>query len=162
MTRNKRIILLAGICVAVLGTIIGVVLYRKFAPNKDHMELTKYFQMDKNGVKLILGDEISEADVLYQDRQVYVDINTIKERLNKRFYWDANENVLLYTTPNAVISAEPGSKDCFKNNSRSSKEYEIVRVDAEKVYVALDYVKEYTALEYKVYNKPTRVVISNE
>lgn len=162
MTRNKRIILLAGICVVVLGTIIGILLYRKFAPNKEHMELTKYFQMDKNGVKLILGDEISEADVLYQDRQVYVDINTVKERLNKRFYWDANENVLLYTTPNAVISAEPGSKDCFKNNSRSSKEYEIVRVDAEKVYVALDYVKEYTALEYKVYNKPTRVVISNE
>ena len=50
---------------------------------------------------------------------------------------------------------------CYQNNSKSNKDYEIVRVNGEKVYVALDYVKEHTALEYKVYNEPTRIVINN-
>lgn len=162
MKKNTKLLLFAGLGIVLIGIIIGIFLFQKYAPSKEHMDLAKYYQMDKDDVKLILGDEILDAEILYQDRQVYIDIELVKERLNSRFYWDKNENLLLYTTPNAVISAEPGSKDCFKNNSRNSKEYEIVRTDGEMVYVALDFVKEYTALEYKVYSKPARVVITNE
>lgn len=140
----------------------GRLLYQKFAPSKTHMKLTDYYKMEKSDVKVIMETDVLDTAALYQDRQVYVDIEMVKSRLNNRFYWDSNESLLLYTTPNAVIQAEPGSKDCYKNNSKSSRDYEIVRVDAEKVYVALDYVKEYTAFEYKVYNNPTRVVIQNE
>lgn len=162
MKKNTKILLLGGICFVLIGIIAGILLYQKFAPSKEHMKLTEYYKMEKDDVKLILEDEILETEALYQDRQVYVDVELVKSKLNNRFYWDANESLLLYTTPNAVISAEPGSKDCYKNNSKSSRDYEIVRVDTEHVYVALDYVKEYTALDYKVYSDPTRVVIKNE
>lgn len=162
MKKNVKVWILAGIGVVLIGIIAGIFLFQKFAPSKEHMKLTEYFKMEKGEVKLILEDEILDVDMLYQDRQVYVNLDTVKEKLNSGFYWDKNENLLLYTTSSAVISTEPGSKDCYKKNSKSSREYEIVRVDGEKVYVALDYVKEYTALEYKVYSNPTRVVIANE
>lgn len=163
MKKNVRIWIPigAGIFIVLVGIIVGVLLYRKFAPSKVHMNLTEYFKMDKDEVKIIVEDEILDADALYQDRQVYINIDMVKDRLNARFYWDGTENLLLYTTPNAVISAEPGSKECYKNNSKSSRDYEIVRTDGDKVYLALDFVKEYTALEYKVYSEPTRVVIGN-
>ena len=162
MKKNTKILMLGSICLVLVGIIVGVILYQKFAPSKEHMKLAEYYKMEKDDVKVILEDEILEAEALYQDRQVYIDIELVKSSLNNRFYWDANESLLLYTTPNAVIQAEPGSKDCYKNNSKSSRDYEIVRVDTEHVYVALDYVKEHTALEYKVYSDPTRVVIKNE
>lgn len=162
MKKNVKVWILAGIGVVLIGIIAGIFLFQKFAPSKEHMKLTEYFKMEKGEVKLILEDEILDVDMLYQDRQVYVNLDTVKEKLNSGFYWDKNENLLLYTTSSAVISTEPGSRDCYKKNSKSSREYEIVRVDGEKVYVALDYVKEYTALEYKVYSNPTRVVIANE
>lgn len=161
MKKNMKIWILAAGGIILVGIIVGVFLFQKFAPSKEHMELAKYFKMEKNDVKLIIEDEILDVDILYQDRQVYVDMDTVKERLNPRFYWDAHESTLLYTTPNAIISAEAESKDCYRNSSKSSRDFEIVRVDGEKVYVALDYVKEHTALEYKVYNNPTRVVIAN-
>lgn len=162
MKKNVKIWVLAGSCIILIGIIAGVFLFQKFAPSKEHMKLAEYFKMEKDDVKLILGDEILDAGALYQDRQVYVDMDIVKERLNSRFYWDSHESILLYTTPNAVISAEAGSKDCYKNNSRSGRDFEIVRVDGEEVYIALDYVKEHTALEYKVYSNPTRVVVTNE
>ena len=162
MKKNVKIWVLAGSCIILIGIIVGVFLFQKFAPSKEHMKLAEYFKMEKDDVKLILGDEILDAGALYQDRQVYVDMDIVKERLNSRFYWDSHESILLYTTPNAVISAEAGSKDCYKNNSRSGRDFEIVRVDGEEVYIALDYVKEHTALEYKVYSNPTRVVVTNE
>lgn len=161
MKKNTKVFILVAAALILIGIVVGIFLFRKFSPSKEHMKLTDYFKMEKNDVKVVLEGEILDVDALYQDKQVYLNIDMIKERLNSRFYWDRNESILLYTTPNAVISAEPGSKDCYKNNSKISRDYEIVRVDAEKVYVALDYVKEYTALEYKVYSDPTRIVISN-
>ncbi len=161
MKKNTKVFVAAAAVLLVIGIIAGILLYRKFSPSKEHMKLAEYFKMGKNDVRVILEDEILEVDALYQDRQVYLDFEMVKEKLNSRFYWDKNENLLLYSTPTAVISAEPGSMVCYQNNSKSNKDYEIVRVDGEKVYVALDYVKEHTALEYKVYNEPTRIVINN-
>ncbi|MCI8780031.1 MAG: hypothetical protein HFH70_05080 [Lachnospiraceae bacterium] len=161
MKKNTKVFVAAAAVLLVIGIIAGILLYRKFSPSKEHMKLAEYFKMGKNDVRVILEDEVLEVDALYQDRQVYLDFEMVKEKLNSRFYWDKNENLLLYSTPTAVISAEPGSMVCYQNNSKSNKDYEIVRVDGEKVYVALDYVKEHTALEYKVYNEPTRIVINN-
>ena len=161
MKKNTKVIVPVAMLLVVIGIIVGIFLFQKFSPSKEHMTLASYYKAGKNDVKVILNDEILDTVVLYQDRQVYLDIDTVTDKLNARFYWDKNESVLLYTTANAVISAEPGSKDCFKNNGKISKDYEIVREDAQRVYVALDYVKEYTALDYKVYKDPTRVVINN-
>ncbi|MDD7403764.1 MAG: glycosyl hydrolase family 18 protein [Butyribacter sp.] len=162
MKKNKNVIIAGIICIAVLGIIVGSILYHKFSPSKEMMKLTDYFQTKKDTVTVILGDEICDTPAVLQEKEIYLPVELVKEKLNTRFYWDKNENVLLYTTPNAVISAEAGSRDCYKNNSKSSREYEIVRADAETVYVALDYVKEYTALEYKIYNNPKRVVVTYE
>lgn len=162
MNRNKKIIIPVVACVALIGVIVGVLLYQKFSPSKEQMKLTEYFRSEKDSVSIILGDEICDTSALLQDKQIYLPVEFVKDKLNARFYWDKNENLLLYSTPNAVISAEAGSKDCYKNNSKSSREYEIVHANADKVYVALDYVKEYTALEYKLYKSPNRVVITYE
>ena len=161
MKKNTKVFMAVAAVLAVIGIIVGILLYRKFSPSKEHMKLTDYYQMEKNDVRVILEDEVLEVDALYQDKQVYLDFEMVKEKLNSRFYWDKNENLLLYSTPTAVISAEPGSRECYQNNSKSSREYEIVRIDAEQVYVALDYVKEHTALEYEIYSNPTRIVINN-
>ena len=160
MKRSKVIIpIVLGICI--VGVLTTAALISKFAPSKQHMELSKYFGIKGNQVKVILEDTICEQSALFQEKEIYVDFDFVKEKLNNRFYWDKNENQLIYTTSTAIITTEPGSKECYQNNSKITKEYELVKTEGEKVYVALDYVKEYTALEYKTYKKPNRVVINN-
>lgn len=162
MRKNIKIIIPMAVCIILIGIIIGIFLYQKFSPSKEKMKLTDYFNIEKDTVKVILGDEICDTPAMIQDKEIYLPIELVKEKLNTRFYWDVNESLLLYSTPNAVISAEAGSKDCYKNNSKMSKDYEIVHVDADKVYIALDYVEEYTALTYNSYSDPKRVVITYE
>ena len=36
----------------------------------------------------------------------YIDYETVIREFNHRFYWDQNENVLVYTTPTEIIQAE--------------------------------------------------------
>ena len=66
MKKNVKIWVLAGSCIILIGIIVGVFLFQKFAPSKEHMKLAEYFKMEKDDVKLILGDEILDAGALYQ------------------------------------------------------------------------------------------------
>lgn len=162
MSTKKKIVIPICVCILIGAILVGVALYKKFSPSTDKMSLTKYFNANKDEVEVILGDKIYEEKGIVQGKEIYLNLDTIKSVLNSRFYWDKNENLLLYSTPTAVISASAGSKDCFKNNSKTSKDYEIVTIQDDVVYVALDYVKEYTALDYKIYKNPQRVVVTYE
>ena len=61
MKEKKKLLIPLAAGVLVLGILIGILLYRKFAPNKEHMSLDKYFQAEQGEITLIVGDEISES-----------------------------------------------------------------------------------------------------
>lgn len=158
---NARKILMSAVAVLMIACIIAVVcLVKKYRPSNKVMPLNEYFHVEENQVQIILQDEIYDMKGVYSDGQVYLDVDTVKKYLNSRFYWDGKENVLLYTTPTSVISAAAGSKDYYTNKSKASKNYPIVRVESDMAYVALDYVKDYSAMDYIKYDNPNRVVIN--
>lgn len=162
--KNKKPIIL-GVLVVVLVAVIGImaVLIKKYAPNKTHMNLAEYFKVatDEGKMPVILEDKLSDTTAIMQDDHVYVNVTFVKSELNKRFYWDANENQLLYTTSTQVISTSLNSKDCYINKSKESEDFVLAIAQGDEVYIALDYVKMYTALDYQTYSKPDRVVIHN-
>lgn len=161
MKNKKRITIGVVVVLLALAAILAVIMLKKFAPNKTHMSLTKYFQVTDQGMMpVVLEDDICGLKAIEKDGHIYVDREFVTEKLNHRFYWDANENMLLYTTSTQLISAALNSKDCYINNkSRVSKDYTIAVAQDNVVYVALDYVQQYTAMDYKQYKKPNRIVI---
>lgn len=161
MKNKKRITIGVVVVLLALAAILAVIMLKKFAPNKTHMSLTKYFQVTDQGMMpVVLEDDICGLKAIEKDGYIYVDREFVTEKLNHRFYWDANENMLLYTTSTKLISAALNSKDCYINNkSRDSKDYTIAVAQDNVVYVALDYVQQYTAMDYKQYKKPNRIVI---
>ena len=161
MKNKKRITIGVVVVLLALAAILAVIMLKKFAPNNTHMSLTKYFQVTDQGMMpVVLEDDICGLKAIEKDGHIYVDREFVTEKLNHRFYWDANENMLLYTTSTKLISAALNSKDCYINNkSRDSKDYTIAVAQDNVVYVALDYVQQYTAMDYKQYKKPNRIVI---
>lgn len=159
--KNKKIVLIPVlVIILVIFTVAAVFLIRKYKPSNKTMSLQDYYQVEAGQIPIILQDEIYEGKGIEADGQIYVDTGLIKKYLNSRFYWDGAENLLLYTTATKVITASTGSNDFYSNKSKSSKDYPIVRVEGGTVYVALDYVKDYSAFEYKKYDEPSRVVIN--
>lgn len=132
---------------------------KKYTPSKHTMDLLDYYKVEDNRMLMIFQNEMSENKALYLDNTVYVDYDTVINEFNKRFYWDANENTLTYTTPTEVIRTEVGSNNYYINRSKSTLPYQIVKTDGDSVYIALDYIKLYTNVEYEVHEKPNRVVI---
>lgn len=79
-------------CALALAAILAVIMLKKFAPNKTHMSLTKYFQVTDQGMMpVVLDDDICGLKAIEKDGHIYVDREFVTEKLNHRFYWDANE-----------------------------------------------------------------------
>lgn len=161
MEKIKRNKLMIGvICVtAIVLIIVAAFVVKKLTPNKDVMDLTEYYQVDSDKVLVVLQNQVAEEQGLFLDGVAYVSYDTVEEYLNHRFYWDANENLLIYTTQSEVVKTEIGTSDYYVNKSKSSVPYQIVKTIGTKVYVALDYVKLFSNIEYEVYEEPNRVVI---
>lgn len=157
--KRKRQLIITSIVLIIIIISISVVLIKKFTPSKEILPLEKYYGNKDNEVVVVLQDEIYEKKGILIDKVIYLDYDTVVTKFNKRFYWDANENVLIYTTPSEVIKAEVGKKSYLVNKSKSNMNYPIVKVDGDKVYVALEFVKKYSDIQYEEYNNPKRVVI---
>lgn len=160
--KNKKPVFI-GILIVVLIALVATAAYviKKNTPSKVHMSLQKYFSVENGQAKVIFNDQITDANVICDNGKFYLDAAFVTENLNQRFYWDDAENVLLYTTSTAMIQTDLDSQDVYINNSKESKDYVTVKTDGQTAYIALDYVKEYTALDYKTYQSPDRVVIQN-
>ena len=93
------------------------------------------------------------------DGNAYVEYSVVRDFLNERFYVDHNENLLLYTLPKGTISTEVGSKEYSLQKERNSANYVILKMEGSTAYIALDFVKQYTNMDYRTYENPNRVII---
>lgn len=151
-----------GILLGILGivAIIAILLAKKYIPSTKMVDLNEYYSVDEDKIMLILQNNPYEEQGLYVDGRVYIDVATVTKYFNPRIYWDSNENLLIYTTATEIIKAEVGSQDYYINKSKSSVDYQIVKTDGDKAYVALDYIMQYSNLEYEVFENPNRIVFT--
>lgn len=164
MKKSKRFVpiiaVLALIIVVLLIMLCGSIL-QKYIPSKETEDLADYYGLsDEEEMAVILDNTVLETKGIYVDGEPYLNYNTVHDMLNERFYWDANENVLLYTTPTDLISANTGENRYFVTKAETAVGYTVARVDADTLYIALDFVQQYTDMAYTYFEAPNRVVVT--
>lgn len=152
------VLLIIVLIIYIVGNII-----EKYTPTDERADPTQYFELSEaDQIALILQNAKVEEKGLIADDEIYLEYSTVKDYLNSRFYWDPKENVLLYTTPTDVITAEVGSKDYNIGKTKNTENYVIVKVDGNKAYIALDFIQKYTNIAYEKFSEPNRVHITYE
>ncbi len=163
--KKRKAPVLAVIALLLIVAVIGLVtrLVKKYTPTSEVMDTREYFKLDQEDeTAVILENRVSDYKAKMTDGICYVDYDLVKDHLNERFYWDAQENLMLYTTPEDIIEIPAGGKDYTATGKTSTENYEIVKVDGTKTYIALDFVQKYTNLEYELFTEPNRVVICHQ
>lgn len=111
-------------------------------------------------VAVIVDNSRQETRGLLIEGEVYLPVDFVKHTINDKFYWDEKENLFLYTTPTELISASVASKEYVVGKNKQSVDYTIVRSEGSDVYVAADYVRLYTKMDYQLEKDPNRVRIT--
>lgn len=157
------VLIVVGLIFLVLLFIVGSKLIEKYTPTKEHKDLTEYYNMTEDGqVAITLNNTVLDIYGKMIDGHVYLDFEFVHHVLNSRFYWDANENILLYTTASDIISAKADETSYNIGKSSSTYDRPIVKATADSAWVDLEFVKKYSDFTYALYESPSRVVITNE
>nr|MCR5468611.1 glycosyl hydrolase family 18 [Lachnospiraceae bacterium] len=135
-----------------------------YTPTTETMSLEEYYEIStsNNEAVIILNNEINEARATTKNGKVYLSYSFVHEYINSRFYYDSNENLLIYTTADSLVTVQNDSNECTIAKDTVTKDYTIMFVDTDDAYIALDFVAEYSNMLYSIFSAPDRIVIYNE
>ncbi|MCI8429513.1 MAG: SH3 domain-containing protein [Lachnospiraceae bacterium] len=144
----------------VSGGLVGKLLYDKYSPSREQADTAEYFNLENDQeIAVLVNDMMLEDKGRLIDGRVYLNVETVYQYVNPRFYWDASENTYLYALPTELVSAQVGSSDYTVAKAKQSADYVILRADGNDVFVAIDFVNQYTNFTYEYWEDPNHVHI---
>ena len=158
----KKIIpaLVAIILIGIIGVVtFGPKLYEKYSYSQERADLYEYFHiMREDEVPIVLQDKLIEEKAVMKDGRCYFDLATVHAYLNDRFYIDEVEQLLLFTTATDIIRTNIGTNEYLVNGEAADAGYCIsyAKTSGEETtyYIAADFVKNYAAFSYEVFENP--------
>ena len=163
--KKKVVPILIAIALIIIigGLSFGGKIIEKYSYSKERADLNAYYHIsDSEDAAIVLQNEIVEERAKVIDGTWYLDLDTVHKYLNDRFYMDRNEDLLLYTLPEDIVKVVIGSSVKETEDSSEDLGYTIARYEGEKLYLAVDYVKQYTNFGYEVFTDPNRVQIDTQ
>lgn len=163
---KKKIIpiVIAIVLIIIIGGVtFGSRILEKYSYSKERADLNAYYGITgSQEAAIVLQDEIVEEKARISDGICYLDIATIHKYLNDRFYVDEGEGLLLYTLPEDIVRNSIGSS--VKETAQGSEElgYTAAIWEGDTLYVALDYIKQYTNFSYQLFTDPYRIQLTTE
>ena len=162
-----RRILLFLVIIILVAAAGGFFIWKKYGPSKEKADLNKYYGLtQEEDLAVVINNRIAKSRTdgmpagRIIDGQPYVEYSVVRDYINERFYWDPNENIMLYSLPNGNVSVTVGSSDYTSVTDRKSKNYVILKTEGRVAYIALPFVQEYTGMDFSVYENPNRVSIT--
>lgn len=154
-------VLIVLVLIFVIGVAgLSVHMIQKYTPSKEKMDAEEYFGTDENGgLPLVFGDEILEDRGLLQEKSVYLPLSLVTARLDSHFYWDEQEQLLLYTTATKKYVAKPDQAEYTVNDENEKAQDKICLLREDEPYINLDFICRFQDVEYQLYEAPTRLVL---
>lgn len=166
MLYKKRKQKIAPVVVVILLIfLIGIIslvvhMIQKYTPTKERMDPQVYYGVtDREELPLVFGTEVLEAKGRLLDGEAYVPIEVVNGYLNKRFYWDPNEQILIYTTPTEKMIIVPEADSYMVGEESRAAGVVICRVVGGALYIHIDFVKQVTDIDYALLTDPGRLVV---
>lgn len=160
--RNRRILGFL-LVLLVLAAIVGAILWIRYSPSKEKADLKEYYGVSNDDdLAVVLDNQLLGAGGKVIDNVPYIEYTVLRDNISDRFYWDSNENVLLYTLPNGNVSVQVGESTYTEVNKKKTADCTIVKTEGQTAYIALPFIKEYADIQYAQYEDPTRVMIVSQ
>ena len=171
--RRKRNVVLRVLIIIVLLMVCagGFIFWKKYGSSKERADLNEYYGIQaSDDLAVVVNDRaIGQLNGYSAGGKIfngvpYVEYSVVRDFVNSWFYWDYNENVLLYTLPNGSVSVGVGSSEYTDIKEKKTKDYVILKTEGRTAYIALPFIQEFTNMEYELFESkdnavPSRAVI---
>ena len=171
--KQLRIRVFFGALFLILGIAAAVWLIIRYTPTNQRMSLEEYFgPMEADEAAIVIQDQIlTDQRALVRDGHVYLPHDLVRDSLNERFFWDAGNGQVLFTTASqtfeipvesASYKVIDGALDDDPSSESSFEEVIALRADSGDLYFSLAFLAQYTDIAW-TYEEDTRhVFIRNQ
>lgn len=154
----------AGIIIPVIliAVLVCVFLVMRYIPTDRRMPLDEYFNIgqESNEVIIIFNTEQTGYTGIGENGRLYMPQEFVQEDLNQRFYWDAETGGVIYADGVNIYTFMPDSASYTDDSGGSYQtEYPVLLSRNGNNYLAAEFVKEHSDIEYRAYADPGRMVI---
>lgn len=160
--KKKAAPVMAVVLLIVIVAGIGFLtrLIQKYTPSSEVMDSQEYFGLNsEDEAAIVVDSEILSYKGKIINDVAYVDYQAVRDVLNDYFYWDSENNTMLYTMPTDVVQIPAGSSSYTADGKTQSLTYNIVLIDGTQTFISLDFVKQYTDISFETFHEPDRIVI---
>lgn len=116
---------------------------RNYMPSREPADQAEYFQVQGDQVAMILNDQLQEEKGIYREGQVYLPVEWVNDHLNRRYYWDSNEQVLVYALPEEIVYMDQESK---------GDQGSLLQIEDDTAYLSLELIGTYTDVKQQPYD----------
>lgn len=167
---KKRIILIlvpVVLIIIILAAAFGGKLWERFSYSREHADLNEYFGLTQDSdCAIVLQDEILDDMAKFVHGTHYFTLSTVEKYLTDRFYVNADEQVLLFTTDTDVIKVNIGENsntmyvsDVPQEIGSTDPNYMAAFYDGDVLYIGADYVKKFANFEYYGFTEPEHIQV---
>ncbi len=169
--KRKQRRMVGVLAIIVLIIVVAVILVltpliKKYTPTKEQTNYSEYYGLSGEEALVVVVDGVrSEVNGLLIDNEAYVDYDTVHDQLNRRFFWDGTEEILRYALPEELVEVVPDTEEYTVGKSTETLPggYDVCVVQDGNMYMAIDFVQQYTDIRYKVYTDDVnRLVVSSQ
>ena len=171
MAKRKRkkkktwipVLVAVALMILIGGGALGSLFISKYSYSDEKMNLEEYYNIEKaDEVAIVLHNEHIETKAKLSQGVYYLDFASVQNLLNDRFYHDVTEGLLLYTTPAEIIRTVVGSDVYTIGEQKVNAGYVTSFYEGETLYVALDYIRNYTNFSYEPFTLPNRMQLTTK
>ena len=160
---NPIMIIIPVVVIAIISAII-LVLGKKLdfsGSNNTEISLTDYYKLPEGEARLVVDLIKSDENAILKDGKTYLPYSAA-EKMMPRIFYDALDDVVVYTTATEKYVYTAGEKEYQVNGKDETEEVPSFIEDGGNLYVALDFIEKWHEMKADVYENPGRVVIFDE
>ncbi len=157
------VLVAVALIIVIGGAGLLTMVWGKYSYSNTFMDLEEYFEItEADQAAILLQDEYIETKAKLAGGVYYLDFDSVQKLLNSRFYEDAAEALLLFTTPTEIIRTTIGSDVYYQGDNEIKEEYLLSFYQGETLYVALDFVQKFTNFSYQTFTAPNRIQLDTQ
>lgn len=160
-TGHIKVVALLILLVAIVG--IGFRIIDRYIPSKTVLDGKEYFGVSGGeDAAVVLPNRLEQGKALVKDGTAYISYELAKESLNDHLYKNEEEKQVILTTATDIIKLPFDSAEYTTLTGNGSMPYQITFSENGNLYLALEYLVQYTDFQYTVEQEPLHIIINNQ
>lgn len=151
--------------ILIVGIFYGETLIESVYYTSERVDLNQHFDIvEQDDVAVLWNDVKVDEKAKLIDGVCYFDMETVAKYFTDRFYVNAEEGIVLYTTATDIYKTYIGDdfSSYYISDAENMLSYPAAITQGEAVYLAADYVKLFADFSYEYFAEPSRMAIYTE